>query len=80
MSVIFTVTRDLTSEFPARAARELGWTDVPLLCLSEIDVPGSLRRCIRVLVHVEFGRPRGGGRHIYLRDATRLRPDLALPA
>jgi chorismate mutase len=58
ISVVFSVTNDLTSEYPARAARELGWIDVPLLCTTEIPVPGSLPRCIRVLLHLESTRPR----------------------
>lgn len=77
ISAIFTVTHDLTSEFPAHAARELGWLDVPLLCTLEIPVPGSLARCIRVLLHVESDVPRTGIRHVYLHDARTLRPDLA---
>jgi chorismate mutase len=77
ISAIFTVTHDLTSEFPAHAARELGWLDVPLLCTLEIPVPGSLARCIRVLLHVESGAPRTDIRHVYLHDARTLRPDLA---
>ncbi|HEX6536151.1 MAG TPA: chorismate mutase [Gemmatimonadaceae bacterium] len=76
VSVIFTVTPDLTSEFPARAARELGWVDVPLLCTMEIPVPGAVPRCIRVLLHVETDSARGAIRHVYLRDARELRPDL----
>jgi chorismate mutase len=76
ISAIFTVTHDLTSEFPAHAARELGWLDVPLLCTLEIPVPGSLLRCIRVLLHVESDVPRTGIRHVYLHDARTLRPDL----
>jgi chorismate mutase len=76
ISAIFTVTHDLTSEFPAHAARELGWLDVPLLCTLEIPVPGSLVRCIRVLLHVESDAPRAGIRHVYLHDARTLRPDL----
>ena len=58
ISVVFTVTRDLTSELPARAARDLGWLDVPLLCATEITVPDAPPRCIRVLLHVESLRPR----------------------
>lgn len=77
VSAIFTVTHDITSEFPAHAARELGWLDVPLLCTLEIPVPGSLGRCIRVLLHVETDVPRTGIRHVYLHDARTLRPDLA---
>lgn len=76
VSVIFTVTSDLTSEFPARAARELGWVDVPLLCTMEIPVPGALPRCIRVLLHVETGVGRDAIQHVYLREARTLRPDL----
>ena len=76
ISAVFTVTSDLTSEFPARAARELGWLDVPLLCTMEIPVPGALSRCIRVLLHIESDRARDSIRHVYLRDARALRPDL----
>lgn len=77
ISAIFTVTHDLTSDFPAHAARELGWLDVPLLCTLEIPVPGSLPRCIRVLLHVESRASRADIRHVYLHDARALRPDLA---
>jgi chorismate mutase len=76
ISVIFTVTADLTSEFPAHAARALGWVDVPLLCTMEIPVPGALPRCIRVLLHVESERDRDGIAHVYLHEARALRPDL----
>lgn len=75
-SAIFTVTRDLDAEFPALAARQLGWLDVPLLCSYEIDVPGSLRRCVRVLVHWNTDRPQKQITHVYINDAQRLRPDL----
>jgi len=77
ISAIFTVTDDLRSEFPAHAARELGWLDVPLLCTMEIPVPGSLARCIRVLLHIESAKARAEIRHVYLHDARALRPDLA---
>src|SRR5205085_2002489 len=77
ISVVFTVTPDLTAAFPARAARELGWADVPLLCASEIAVPDALPRCVRVLLHVHSARPRAAIAHVYLRGATVLRPDLA---
>ncbi len=77
VSAIFTVTNDLTSEFPAHAARELGWLEVPLLCTLEIPVPGSLGKCIRVLLHVESSAARAEIRHVYLHDARALRPDLA---
>jgi chorismate mutase len=73
VSAIFTLTQDLRSDFPARAARELGWNDVPLLCTVEIDVPGSQQRCIRVLLHVASERRREDVKHVYLRDAVTLR-------
>ncbi len=76
VSALFTVTRDLTSEFPARAARELGWIDVPMLCALEIPVPGALPRCIRVLLHLETDRARHAIEHVYLGEARGLRPDL----
>lgn len=77
ISAIFTLTADLRSEFPAHAARELGWHDVALLCTMEIPVPGALGRCIRVLLHVETTRDRAAIRHVYLRGARTLRPDWA---
>ena len=80
ISAIFTVTDDLRSEFPAHAARELGWLDVPLLCTMEIPVPGSLARCIHVLLHIESAKARAEIRHVYLHDARALRPDLASEA
>ncbi len=75
-SAFFTVTADLNAEFPASAAREMGWKYVPLLCSTEIDVPGRLGRCIRVLVHVNTQKSQIDLKHIYLRDAARLREDL----
>jgi chorismate mutase len=77
ISVVFTVTPDLTSGFPAAAARALGLTDVPLLCATEIGVPGALPRVVRLLAHVESDRPRPAIRHVYLGGAAALRPDLA---
>ena len=77
ISAIFTLTPDLRSAFPAHAARELGWHDVPLLCTMEIPVPGALGHCIRVLLHVETTRDRAAIRHVYLRGARTLRPDWA---
>jgi chorismate mutase len=77
-SVLFTLTEDLTAAYPARAARDLGWTDVPLMCAREIPVPESLPRCIRVLLHWNTDLPQSEVRHIYLGEATRLRPDLSL--
>lgn len=76
VSAIFTVTPDITSEFPARAARELGWTDVPLLCAMEIPTAQGLAFCIRVLLHIDTDIPRSELRHVYLRGAKVLRPDL----
>src|SRR5215213_2738894 len=75
-SAIFSLTRDLDAEFPALAARQLGWLDVPLLCTYEVDVPGSLRRCIRVLIHWNTDKSQAEIRHVYVKDAERLRPDL----
>ena len=75
-SAVFTVTADLTSTFPAQAAREMGWGLVPMLCACEIPVPGSLSHVIRVLVHWNTELPQSEIKHVYLRDAVRLRPDL----
>lgn len=75
-SILFTVTKDITSIFPAKAARSLGWHKVPLLCFQEIEVPGSLPRCIRVLLHVNTNKNQDEIKHIYLRDARKLRQDL----
>ncbi|MFO0917993.1 MAG: chorismate mutase [Planctomycetaceae bacterium] len=76
VSVIFTTTPDLVSTFPAEAARAIGMRQVPLLCASEIAVPGSLGRCIRVLLHVNTETSQAEISHIYLNDAKRLRPDV----
>jgi chorismate mutase len=75
-SALFTLTDDLSAAYPARAARELGWTDVPLMCAKEIPVPGSLPCCIRVLLHWNTSLPQSAVRHVYLREAAGLRPDL----
>jgi chorismate mutase len=75
-SALFTVTPDLVSEFPAAAARRMGWTLVPLLNFTEIGVPGRLERCIRVLVHVNTELGQAAVEHVYLEGATVLRPDL----
>ena len=77
VSALFTVTRDLDAAFPARAAEEFGWNIVALLHATEIPVPGSLPRCIRLLVHAYTGRSRAEIKHCYLRGATVLRPDRA---
>ena len=76
ISVIFTATPDLRSEFPAYAARQIGLTDVPLLCAAEIDVPGAMPRVLRLIAHVETDRSRSEIRHPYLRGAEALRTDL----
>ncbi|MCC7475189.1 MAG: chorismate mutase [Pirellulales bacterium] len=75
-SAIFTTTPDLDAEFPALAARQLGWLEVPLLCGHEMTIPGSLPRCIRVLVHWNTPLPQDAIQHVYIRDAVKLRPDL----
>lgn len=74
-SVFFTVTPELNATFPAEAARRLGWHMVPMLCATEIPVPGSLPRCIRVLIHANTDRAPSEIRHVYLRRAVALRPD-----
>jgi chorismate mutase len=76
ISIVFTATPDLTAEFPASAARKLGLTDVPLLCATEIAVPGAMPRVLRLLAHAETDLPRTAIKHVYLRGATALRTDL----
>ncbi len=76
ISIVFTATPDLTAEFPAYAARLLGLTDVPLLCATEIAVPGAMPRVLRLLAHVQTDRTRADLRHVYLRGAAELRSDL----
>jgi chorismate mutase len=76
ISIFFTATTDLTSCFPAAGAREIGFSDVPLLCASEIAVPGSLPRTLRLLAHVETPLPRSEIRHAFLGAAAALRDDL----
>ena len=77
ISVIFTVSPDLNAAFPAGSARELGFSDVPLICSVEIDVPGALERTIRVMAHVEIGLKKSEISHIYLGAAKSLRRDIA---
>lgn len=77
-SAIFTTTPDLTATFPALAAREVGWTEVPLMCTHEMDVPGSLQRAIRILLHVNTTRSASEVRHVYLKGAKQLRPEWGL--
>ncbi|MBN1231383.1 MAG: chorismate mutase [Anaerolineales bacterium] len=75
-SVFFTVTEDICSGFPATAVRLAGWNLVPLFCCTEIPVPGSLRFCIRILIHWNTELPQTEITHVYLRQAISLRPDL----
>ena len=77
ISVLFTATPDVNAEFPAVAARQLGITDVPLLCAQEIDVPGSMPRVVRVMAHVETDLPKSEIVHVYLGAAGALRKDIA---
>ena len=77
VSGLFTVTQDLDAAFPARAAEDFGWNIVALLHATEIPVPGSLPKCIRLLVHAYTSRTRAEIKHCYLRGATVLRPDRA---
>ena len=74
ISAFFSATRDLTAAYPAKAARDLGWTEVPMMCLQEMYVEGSLPQCIRILLHVDWvdNRP---VQHVYLGRAKALRPD-----
>lgn len=72
----FTLTSDLCSVYPAQAAREMGWASVPMMCAQEIPVPGALPMAIRVLIQWNTGAPQSEIRHVYLRKAARLRPDL----
>lgn len=74
-SAIFTTTTDITSAFPATAARQLGWLDVPLMCAHEMGVEGALGKCIRILLHWNTDKPQSAVQHVYLRKAKRLRPD-----
>lgn len=76
ISVLFTATPDLTAEFPAYAARQMGIVDVPLLCAGEIAVPGAMPRVLRLMAHVETELTRADVRHVYLRGAAALRSDL----
>ena len=77
ISVLFTVTPDLTAEFPALAARKIGFHAVPLMCATEIPVPGAMPRVVRLMAHVETDRSRAGIQHVYLRGAMALRLDIA---
>jgi chorismate mutase len=79
-SAMFTVTEDIASTYPALAARQMGWDQVPMMCAREIPVPGSLPMCIRVLIHWNTDKEQREIHHVYLRDAVQLRPDLAARA
>ncbi len=76
ISVVFTATSDLVSEFPAYAARRLGFGEVPLICARELEIAGSMPRVVRMLAHVETERPRADITHVYLHGAAQLRRDL----
>ncbi len=76
ISAIFSVTNDLNATFPAIAAREIGWKDISLLCTNEIDVPGSLQSCVRVLIHFNTEKTNNEIKHVFLKGATVLRPDI----
>jgi chorismate mutase len=77
ISVIFTATPDLMAEFPALAARKLGFQEVPLLCAAEIDVPGAMPHVVRLMMHIETTKPRAAVQHVYLHGASALRLDIA---
>jgi chorismate mutase len=76
ISAIFSVTNDLDAAFPAAAARQLGWSDIALMCTNEINVPGSLEKCIRVMIHINTEKGKSELQHVYLNGAKVLRPDL----
>jgi chorismate mutase len=76
ISILFTATPDLTADFPAYAARQLGLVDVPLMCATEIAVPGAMPRVLRLLAHIDTELTRDHIRHVYLRGAAALRTDL----
>ena len=76
-SVIFTTTRDLTAVHPALAARQFGWMDTPLICSHEMEVPGSLPLCVRVLIHWNTTKTAEEIQHVYIKGAKKLRPDKA---
>ena len=77
ISIIFTATSDLVSEFPAYAARQLGFSDVPLVCARELEIEGAMPRVVRLMAHVETDLPRAAVTHVYLHGAANLRRDLS---
>ncbi|MCS7246855.1 MAG: chorismate mutase [Anaerolineales bacterium] len=78
-SCFFTVTPDLTAEYPAKAARLMGWSEVPLICAQEMDVPHGLKRCLRILIHWNTELNPSEIEHVYLGEAARLRPEWEFP-
>lgn len=76
ISIFFSVTKELDAEFPAVGARQLGWTDIALMCTNEINVQGSLEKCIRVLMHINTKKSNSEIKNVYLKGAKILRPDL----
>ncbi len=76
ISIVFTATSDIHSAFPAEAAREAGFTHVPLMCARELEIDGGIPRCIRLLIHAYTSRTPDALRHVYLHDARQLRTDL----
>ena len=74
-SALFSTTRDLNAEFPAIAARQIGWTDIALMCMHEMDVPHGLSQCVRILIHWNTDKRANEIRHVYIRGAEKLRPD-----
>jgi chorismate mutase len=77
-SIFFTMTEDLDAEFPAFAARELGWVEIALICMREIPVPNSLGKCIRILLHVNTERSASEIQHVYIHGAVKLRPNFCV--
>lgn len=75
-SAFFSTTRDINAEFPAIAARQIGWTDAALMCMHEMDVPNSLPMCVRVMIHWNTTKRASEIKHVYINGAERLRPDL----
>lgn len=78
VSILFTGTQDITTAYPAEAARQLGLVDVPLMGAQEMGIEGGLPLCVRIMIHADVHMPKGEVSHIYLRGATKLRPDLVL--
>lgn len=76
-SIYFSVTDDLDQEFPALAARQMGWNHVAMICSNELTTPNCLKKCLRILMHINTEKSQAEIHHIYLRGAKKLRPDLA---